>query len=370
MDRRRGLRSRVADEEIATEDVNTNQSSSNTQTRRKRKSEIPKRPSKNQKKQPNMNDSIDYVALVEQHMKDEEMARRLQEEENRNRLGQSRPSLPPIVENIERRLSSSNRPTISSAPIERDFIDLTDEFEVEQRSSSNSSSSSSASSSALNRQIDEDDLPTLDDDDLFGEGVNEAERRRYFGDFLENSDEEDEEDMDYPEDSFFENRAESPPPRRRNAVLVNQHNVLIPGGGRHSVQISLGNGSRASINSFNQAIAARGGRLFGSLPGGVMSFDLNGTAQFNRLLEHVMAHSEDDEIRHSGLSEARINRLPLSEATASQSTQTCTICMENFKIGEKLRTLPCFHFFCAECVDPWLQRKDECPVCRVSAKTT
>ena len=79
------------------------------------------------------------------------------------------------------------------------------------------------------------------------------------------------------------------------------------------MQISLGNGSRASINSFNQAIAARGGRLFGSLPGGVMSFDLNGTAQFNRLLEHVMAHSEDDEIRHSGLSEARINRLPLSE---------------------------------------------------------
>ena len=88
---------------------------------------------------------------------------------------------------------------------------------------------------------------------------------------------------------------------------------LFSGGGRHSVQISLGNGSRASINSFNQAIAARGGRLFGSLPGGVMSFDLNGTAQFNRLLEHVMAHSEDDEIRHSGLSEARINRLPLSE---------------------------------------------------------
>lgn len=39
-------------QEIATEDVNTNQSSSNTQTRRKRKSEIPKRPSKNQKKQP------------------------------------------------------------------------------------------------------------------------------------------------------------------------------------------------------------------------------------------------------------------------------------------------------------------------------
>jgi len=361
MDRRRGLRSRVADEEIANEDVNTNQSSSNTQTRRKRKSEIPKRPSKNQKKQPNMNDSIDYVALVEQHMKDEEMARRLQEEENRNRLGQSRPSLPPIVENIERRLSSANRQNYSSAPIERDFIDLTDDFEVEQRSSSNSSSSSS-SSSALNRQIDEDD-----DDDLFGEGVNEAERRRYFGDT--SSIEEDEEDMDYPEDSFFDNRAESPPPRRRNAVLVNQHNVVIPGGGRHSVQISLGNGSRASINSFNQAIAARGGRLFGSMPGGVMSFDLNGTAQFNRLLEHVMAHSENDEPQNSGLSQARINRLPSSEA-ASQSTQTCTICMENFKIGEKLRTLPCFHYFCAECVDPWLQRKDECPVCRVSAKAS
>ena len=95
----------------------------------------------------------------------------------------------------------------------------------------------------------------------------------------------------------------------------NENIYLEPfsGGGRHSVQISLGNGSRASINSFNQAIAARGGRLFGSLPGGVMSFDLNGTAQFNRLLEHVMAHSENDEPQNTGLSEARINRLPLSE---------------------------------------------------------
>ena len=35
--------------------------------------------------------------------------------------------------------------------------------------------------------------------------------------------------MDYPEDSFFDDRAESPPLRRRNAVLVNQHNVVIPG---------------------------------------------------------------------------------------------------------------------------------------------
>ena len=62
-----------------------------------------------------MNDSIDYVALVEQHMKDEEMARRLQAEENTNRLA-------PIAE------SPNARPT-TRPPIERDFIDLTDDFE-------------------------------------------------------------------------------------------------------------------------------------------------------------------------------------------------------------------------------------------------
>lgn len=44
----------------------------------------------------------------------------------------------------------------------------------------------------------------------------------------------------------------------------------------------------------------------------------------------------------------------------------CTICLDNFKEGSTIRILPCFHSFCAECVDPWLQQRSTCPVCKNS----
>lgn len=57
-----------------------------------------------------MNDSIDYVALVEQHINDEEMARRLQQEENTRRssvggssvLSSSTHTHPPIRHSAQR----------------------------------------------------------------------------------------------------------------------------------------------------------------------------------------------------------------------------------------------------------------------------
>jgi len=44
----------------------------------------------------------------------------------------------------------------------------------------------------------------------------------------------------------------------------------------------------------------------------------------------------------------------------------CTICLDNFKEGSTIRLLPCFHSFCSECVDPWLQQRSTCPVCKNS----
>jgi len=44
----------------------------------------------------------------------------------------------------------------------------------------------------------------------------------------------------------------------------------------------------------------------------------------------------------------------------------CTICLDNFKEGATIRILPCFHSFCSDCVDPWLQQRSTCPVCKNS----
>lgn len=45
--------------------------------------------------------------------------------------------------------------------------------------------------------------------------------------------------------------------------------------------------------------------------------------------------------------------------------EECSICMENFKTNQRIRTLECTHFFHSKCVDGWfLNYDDRCPICR------
>lgn len=43
---------------------------------------------------------------------------------------------------------------------------------------------------------------------------------------------------------------------------------------------------------------------------------------------------------------------------------SCAICMQDYKIDDELRILPCHHEFHRECVDKWLPMKKICPLCR------
>ncbi|PVV00916.1 hypothetical protein BB560_004684 [Smittium megazygosporum] len=43
----------------------------------------------------------------------------------------------------------------------------------------------------------------------------------------------------------------------------------------------------------------------------------------------------------------------------------CSFCMEKIKPTDSVRVIPCFHFFHATCLDPWLlQFGNHCPTCR------
>eukprot|EP01059_Diplonema_ambulator_P016278 TRINITY_DN2765_c0_g5_i2.p2 TRINITY_DN2765_c0_g5~~TRINITY_DN2765_c0_g5_i2.p2 ORF type:complete len:135 (+),score=7.15 TRINITY_DN2765_c0_g5_i2:172-576(+) len=44
-------------------------------------------------------------------------------------------------------------------------------------------------------------------------------------------------------------------------------------------------------------------------------------------------------------------------------SQECSMCLEEFTTGDRLRVLHCNHTFHAHCIDAWFQRSRYCPFC-------
>lgn len=61
-----------------------------------------------------------------------------------------------------------------------------------------------------------------------------------------------------------------------------------------------------------------------------------------------------------------INNLPVIKMDVNQlqKFEQCPICLENFKLEEKVILLPCNHSYHECCVKLWFERQNHCPVCR------
>jgi hypothetical protein len=77
-----------------------------------------------------------------------------------------------------------------------------------------------------------------------------------------------------------------------------------------------------------------------------------------------------------GATQDEISRCPLRTLTSDDELltrttdgmpQQCPICLENYQPGQQVRTIPCFHSFHKDCIDPWLLQRAVCPVCKHSA---
>ncbi|GLD63694.1 E3 ubiquitin-protein ligase RNF115 [Lates japonicus] len=64
----------------------------------------------------------------------------------------------------------------------------------------------------------------------------------------------------------------------------------------------------------------------------------------------------------------KISSLPTVSISQEQADccMECPVCKEDFAVGEPVRQLPCNHFFHSDCIVPWLEMHDTCPVCRKS----
>ena len=48
--------------------------------------------------------------------------------------------------------------------------------------------------------------------------------------------------------------------------------------------------------------------------------------------------------------------------------KNCSICLENYLVGDKIVYLPCFHFYHTKCIQTWVKSSDKCPLCNVEIK--
>lgn len=115
------------------------------------------------------------------------------------------------------------------------------------------------------------------------------------------------------------------------------------------------------------------------LPGGVVSTTEgrvrdtnnlveNGTLPILRLAHFFLLNDEDDDEHPRGLTKEQIDNLVTrtygQASLEGEMGRACSVCINEYAQGNKLRRLPCSHEFHIHCIDRWLSENNTCPICR------
>ncbi|NXM73285.1 RNF6 ligase, partial [Serilophus lunatus] len=94
----------------------------------------------------------------------------------------------------------------------------------------------------------------------------------------------------------------------------------------------------------------------------------NGTLPILRLAHFFLLSEDDDDDGLRGLTKEQIDNLSTRSYgdiyTENERSRTCSVCINDYATGNKLRQLPCMHEFHIHCIDRWLSENSTCPICR------
>jgi hypothetical protein len=71
----------------------------------------------------------------------------------------------------------------------------------------------------------------------------------------------------------------------------------------------------------------------------------------------------DERVQRKTIDTNILNRLPTINADETHLKEQCTICIENYTLGQQLKLLPCKHLFHSNCIETYLKEFSiQCPL--------
>ena len=119
-------------------------------------------------------------------------------------------------------------------------------------------------------------------------------------------------------------------------------------------------------NSIMDIIATRQSifRERGTIVENIMMLSVQAIEVSNQAREILKNFQQPDQQR--GLTARRIRRFQLFTADETHVGDQCSICIEDVKVGRRMRRLSCDgrHAFCQDCIEGWFREHNTCPLCR------
>ncbi|XP_062150911.1 E3 ubiquitin-protein ligase RING1-like [Alnus glutinosa] len=86
----------------------------------------------------------------------------------------------------------------------------------------------------------------------------------------------------------------------------------------------------------------------------------------------VLGRFAENQRRSRPAAKRVVESLPCVELTVEElgrSTAVCAVCKDEIVVEEKVRRLPCAHYYHGDCIVPWLSIRNTCPLCRYELPT-